>query len=1069
MAFDQEYSPVGVDTYSQPNRLKPGFFQQCDNVLADGGALVSRPGWQGQFGTPSISGAPLWGMIDYRQANGSLSIIYASGPVSGTIPLGRLWRWPEGALSPSEILRSTGTIPTTASFAFVNGGQGIRLARHGQYLYGCDSGNGSASLFRVNLEGAITGGQAQAYTGLNAPNTPVVSLTNSEIDPLDGTFPSPPEASNWWSDTVTGSGFGPFPTWHGGTPGFSGVALVPNGNFNATVSGETILPDTGGSYDHYTSDLTPPSISWAGWDFFGTSNGFHGIGSLLIPAGFPAGINWLLLDVPNNGIQPTSFIANTPYSPESSTNCTRVAIAINYFSSDTTSTNGTVITVKAYDNSTPPVLLGFQTRNVSFPYVASPTGLEQLIEVFDFQDTARFATSPQIAQWKFSLVGGATNTSAVPCFLSTVIMYELPGDWTITDASPGVTLTHYEPNPFIYGSINGTRVVKDYGANTAIYSLEDTILLPITGTLINAYIAKGLAFVIGFRADGSTTTTYSPNVVFPEGSSFAEVDVSAIAQSLRSAFRYFEILFTADLTLTASATVFTIGDISSAGNGAVGDSYTYYVVEQETVNGPADVILSEGALSNVVVPTTTTAEFTITAAPPVNPQTDTLLFYRGGGAISDGFWRLIATVPVSADAVDPNGFWSWNHTTRTLTDNTSDGVLIFTSSDTDYQENRDQFPVGLTSLAVRDGRLWAATGATVYVSWLLDTDSEAGLYTSLVNDPSDPSLAIKGASFTLGSGNEADPVLSLTGVANAMVALRMNVITSIYGSDPTTFAAVDQYRDAGLGSIAPRSAVVDAHFFAYGDPDQSSTYIKSDPQVAYLAQTGVIGFNLDVPRPMSQNIEGYLNPSATNQDVISQAVYGLAAQVYFDRRRFLFAPAGSGVTINTVVYVWDARTSGWVRWNSPVANFTQFTGGVSTGPNLYVGGFDGQIYKLAGTADSLYPGAAVTPISVAVVTRKWGQDSTGQQYFYENRGVRTSFEFDTLENITVPIATFGGDFPDAPYTIAWQADPDGSTVGSYKVGGAIRGVNVWVAVTPEVTEQFTLRSVALNSVEARRR
>jgi len=221
-----------------------------------------------------------------------------------------------------------------------------------------------------------------------------------------------------------------------------------------------------------------------------------------------------------------------------------------------------------------------------------------------------------------------------------------------------------------------------------------------------------------------------------------------------------------------------------------------------------------------------------------------------------------------------------------FTDNVPDSALLLADL---YEINRDYWPTGavdptnpgsadprgaISCLCVSNGRLFGAAGNTIYASWLLSSDQEAGLYTSNVTDPSDPSLAIKGGVFPLGSGQEADKVLALVPLSTAIVALREDVISHLEGYDPTNFATVDRYRQAGIGCVAGRGAV--------SDPSAGA--------VCYLSSVGLIEYNLDTPKMVGQEIETLLGVG-DGTTIAASSGFGRAVQVHHDRRRLLFTAA----------------------------------------------------------------------------------------------------------------------------------------------------------------------------------
>ena len=224
----QETQFVGIDTYTAPTRLTAGFLQQADNVLIEGGDVVTRPGVVGLLAS-AMSGGPIYEITSYRLSGNvggsgfttnSFLLVNGGGPDSRGDEIlvfaqgGKLWRWNATTRpgSPTEILNGSG------HFNFANGGMNVRMARYGKYLYGCD---GVGPLFRVNLETGTGAGTASSYAAMVPPPTPTVSLSNTTID--DGSNPS---------------------VWHGYPAPSSPTVTVLNPSFETgtTYNSTTIYP-----------------------------------------------------------------------------------------------------------------------------------------------------------------------------------------------------------------------------------------------------------------------------------------------------------------------------------------------------------------------------------------------------------------------------------------------------------------------------------------------------------------------------------------------------------------------------------------------------------------------------------------------------------------------------------------------------------------------------------------------------------------------------------------------------------------------------------------------------------
>ena len=613
-------------------------------------------------------------------------------------------------------------------------------------------------------------------------------------------------------------------------------------------------------------------------------------------------------------------------------------------------------------------------------------------------------------------------------------------------------------------------------------------------------------FRFGFQGATDTAISWSNTATYSADGNTLYCDCSTVDVAPRQACVRFFLQILDDLTATVDiANVFSFGPVTAAGNLTLGDSYTYIVSEVQTVSGayPAgDVIESSGStLSAAVAATDLTAQASLKLASAVNDGTngkgvaDTFVVWRQGGVFDDGFARFVASFSTSTPATGT--YWSWDNTHHAFIDNTPDSALL----DVDlYEINRDYWPTGavdpanagsadprgaISCLCVANGRLIGAAGNTLYASWLLSTDQEAGLYTSNATDPSDPSLPIKGGAFPLGSGQEADVVRALVPLSTAVVALRQDVISHLEGYDPTNFATVDRYRQAGIGCVAPRAALADA----------------SGGALCYLSSVGVMEYNLDTPKPVGQEIETLLGVG-DGTTISAGPIFGRAVQVHHDRRRLLFTAAGPGATANSVAYVWDSRTEppGYVRWTGVGVSSACTADGV-----LYLGGEDGQIYSLApGSGDQATPGAAVTPIGMALTTRAvggevhhpygWGGneiypdagtipaslgarggaqmiDVAGENLRREKRPCRVYFELSTAaDSVPVTLGLTGSTDPNAAWQGVFMTRADGGeTSDKMRVSSGIRGVHMTMSLQASVTQTLRVRSLAVESYVGKRR
>lgn len=395
-------------------------------------------------------------------------------------------------------------------------------------------------------------------------------------------------------------------------------------------------------------------------------------------------------------------------------------------------------------------------------------------------------------------------------------------------------------------------------------------------------------------------------------------------------------------------TIFTLNSVNDAGQLSNGFTYTYRFSEWDggsiTTSTYESADGNESSGSPISVDVTTTGglrQATVTIPARVNAGSDQYLIWREGGVYDDGRYRLVGVATASASET-------------TFTDNVSDATLYDRPI---YQIGRDSFPTGLSAIAVHNGRLWAAKGNTIYVSWVLNEGQETGVYTTITPDPDDPYLGIKGASFTLDASANKDNIKYLIPMGTVMLAIREYSITVISGYDASNFAANTYLRGNDAGMTGGTAAVVRGKAW-------------------YMSALGVMEFNGDQPTWVSSDVEGSMTARSTNPQV-----------VYYNDRAFVFNDAttdsfGIGNGYNEQVHVYDYRVNGWVRWTTPgTGTSSAMAIGNVRRTSLYSGSRDGQIYVLnleGGNSTIAYgdratPSAAITDVSYEVITRAYGQ------------------------------------------------------------------------------------------------
>jgi hypothetical protein len=458
-------------------------------------------------------------------------------------------------------------------------------------------------------------------------------------------------------------------------------------------------------------------------------------------------------------------------------------------------------------------------------------------------------------------------------------------------------------------------------------------------------------------------------------------------------------------TVTASTNAisvvapFAVGDtiVFTTTLGNLTGGTTYYVL---TNSGTAiTVSLSSGGA--VVTPNTSTVAGTYATIQRTAPaQYSHILVYRRCNTLfPDGRFRLIASVPYDPATTGTQTITGPNWTaTYDNTSATAPGVvtLVDTVPDTDllyipelYKQGhileigRDNLPLGASSIAVFQSRIFASKGNVIFGSWELEQGQEYGIYTTQVPDLNEPGVQKKGASFTVGGYQDKEIIRAMVSSfteniqqsnsnSASLYILKDNSISTIIGFDPTTFTAQLWVSTPGAGIAAPNSL------------------INADGQVMWLGVNGVVSYNQGQITPRSTELRKLLSLDPTMQGPanISKDYYRQSFSVYANRRLLLTSTSSGAGGANQTVYVYDTRTNGWVKWTT-INNMTYTSGCVLSFSDsiqtVLMGSTTGQLYRLTGTTDNSDT-ATTAPISWSILTRQHGQTySEGVAYHAVNR------------------------------------------------------------------------------------
>jgi hypothetical protein len=538
---------------------------------------------------------------------------------------------------------------------------------------------------------------------------------------------------------------------------------------------------------------------------------------------------------------------------------------------------------------------------------------------------------------------------------------------------------------------NDTLYAGGLSAWAALASTQDWSTLET----ISADIRKDAAVAslsLEFGAKTSAGWFWSPAVTVGSQEQVA-FDVSAIAASLGStthfAFRVVSDLTVANIAPGGSQTLFTVANLRSPGNLTQGVPVSYIWTQAKATGSTYDTITFESGgsdFSGFIEPSATQRRSTVSiATPTLDSATTHICWYRLGGATPDGDTRarLLAMVPAGADSTDPgastqdqsSNLYFWDVSAWTFYDNIPDDALTDAPV---YQLSRDMVPLGATAIAHYGGRLWLARyDATrrvndIYGSWLIDSSNDWP-YMSEATDPDDPELAVKGLLLPLGGQGTGDRAVAFAtsnldtsggNVGGALMVLRQSEPPAIITGNGTTFRLNPSPQGKGGGCYA-----------AQGVENVNGATV-------YVASVGLVssqGYNLGY---LSERLERRLTLEALGKTRLSSTFL-----VWHSRRLWAIIP-GSGSTDGEAL-VWDERAGDWTRISGYQSlGFTSacsLSGGEDSG-DLYLGGRDGQIYKMAGsvasptaTTDKTTPGGTARAISWSITSRRHGQSEAATE------------------------------------------------------------------------------------------
>lgn len=1017
----------GLNAYTDPGMLASGECVVADNTYVDkagpyrlidelpegvkGGDFVSRLGSQGLLAASNVLPHPLVSPLPYViSAGAGTNLLFGCGNLSSTSG-GKIYYYAKGSGSaPTEV--------KIGSTSFNLNTNGIRIERLGTFAYIIDGVN---ALYRTDT----TNGNTTLAGAMNAPTTaPTVALTSLVIDPLTST-------TGWASDTFSGA-------ISGGGPALRTIAqnYFYQGGVNVVQKALNAVGNDGGNSSGYyinTDGTRNTGAAQANSVLFGyganpaiePANGAEGLPSSYANiGGSNVTSSWMQFDNPGEGFYAVygtgQYQSPVLSSPNADRTCTQFYVGFYYYQEDTTSTQGLQVSVQAYSDTAATTPIGSPAVQTFIPAYAGQVAGQYKDFVFDLPN---LPANPAAIRVFFA--GAPTNqaTGHGWVYMCMPIFAPIPNGITVSLApSGGFNLTHAEQTSAYWGKIGSARITKDTHSSPLNWSQYETLLIPLTqsaGSLtLQLFQSGGLSAVLDFRDTISGTHYQTNSMTVATDGAYLQVDISTIPVAILSAIEYFAIVFTSDITTTSTtANMFIMDEIATSGNLPIsalanGPSYApvFYVITEVNALGDetvVDCLESDWSPASASLSPTITQGIIQVSVPPGSPTnlgTTHYRFYRGGGTFTDGYLRLVATCPISANiaygsdalATDQsNPYISWAYSPGKLTDNTPDSVL-FTAAIAEI--GRGIPPVGAQAIAPWGGRLWLGVGSTLYASWLIQSGIENGLYFTADNLPNDPDARIKGVTFPVGAADN-DPIMALQPMGtNGLLVLKQRSSWLIQGTDPTNFTCQEIYFDrASIGCLAARGVCV-----------------VGGTQVWWVASDGIYSYDGTSITFLSLLISTLLNQrSQLGGTPISPSAYQNIAMWAWDKGVYVAAPTGNDTT-NSVVYRYDLVTSTWSRYTGTELAFTSGCALTSqTDSNDgYALGYDGQIYQFQDTYDLATSDGSIIPIDMNIQARGLGQDGTDLAAFQTTICTRlyvNGIGYDTPGSIITCVAGIVGD------------------------------------------------------------
>lgn len=1059
---------IGMDTRIQPNKLKDGYAQNIENMMIDGNSPVLRNGFRGIMNT--FNANPVYELTALKSSSTVSKLIYAkNGKLYTSNPSGT-------PATESELLDET----TGASFNFPSSGKLVRMTQYGRYIYGVGGSGSSFSLFRTN--------------GTIAASMPSVSGPTSTKPSAAGIVKAIKSyTSGTYGDSASNATFGSFTS-----PSDNRVL----NNLFATNSGSTAANWNVNSGDPSIGtgtgqDVILRALPWNG------GKGEISVGSDNRTSGWVAHI-----DKPQDYI--IQNVTSLPtYTQDGSTPKVDGLFRLKFYLlnyDDTKPFNGQYlnVTVQGYKSTT--ISVANKITGALFSATADCAPKQTLSDWVAFEYVVDFREfEGELLALQVSLANSGWFRENGPGILIDNVQIHS----VLSSANDNGVTTDLGLAGFKATQVN-TSISGQYGGYVQNRLIKLTLpsavdLSTKNGLGIRAELHPNIRLAeipLSLGIKEGSTIAWTGQAVYNSQTRFLEFQLFPIPPATRDAVTSVYVRFDEDIPdVPNDAVLVGLGDVVIQGGLTPDNRYKYIYTRWKA----APAAWRATSAFNITAPPgegieTLPCEFSTEVESSVaysrtritfsdaELRTSTtaytydyiLVYRRCDTLFTDGMPRLIAMIPtnlgtgssytgqsakvfdytsstlVNSDAVTFDVSWVSNTATYTIYDDAKDTDILFPTNigrpGMFQHSGRDQLPTGLSTIANHKQRLFISKDNGLYASWPLNKDNEYGIYTTNIPNVQDPFMAIKGAFMTIGSQDDNEKIVNLLSYTSdnvvaaggdtsaILIAYRENSIVPITGFDPTSFQAQQFVREPGVGLLASKGVAslvgTAMHVSSFGISVMNGTKIE----------------------PASLPLEGVLNPRSMDygptgsSNYIGAAAYADTILLSHERRLYAFAPVAgaSSSNSNSVVYVFDTRATGWVKWKLPVFTTQVYaTSAVScTSQNdvadMYVGASNGQIFRLEGFSDRPTYSGTTQGIDWKITSRRYGQTyAEGVAYYGGNRPHQLNVHYytPTSTQFTWKLTNNRGVSQTGTYTTAANQD---KAIGFRQIPNELRGT--WLEV-----------------------